>query len=91
MSREGFAEAARSYLTGEIEKARSEKSEFATFRAETVREPVREIFGQESCYDIQDICQVLRTAIFADKARVEPMADSGGERRDTTFRFKILY
>lgn len=91
MSREGFAEVVRNYLIGKIEQARSKGDESIEFRVGTVRRPVREIFGQESCYDTQDICQVLRTAIFADEARAEPMADSGGERLDTTFRFRILY
>ena len=90
MPRCGFAEKVRRHVCGEVERARHAGEAFIEFRAGILRRHIREVAGEESSDDTLDICQVMRTAVFAEEARVELMDDSGGERLDTTFRFRIL-
>ena len=89
MPRCGFAEMVRRQACGEVERARQTGAEFIEFRAGILRRHIREVAGEESSDDTLDICQVMRTAVFAKEARVELMDDSGGARLDTTFRFRI--
>ena len=90
MPRWGFAQMVRRHACGEVERARHTGMAFVEFQAGILRRHIREAAGEESSNDTLDICQVMRTAVFAEEARVELMDDSGGARLDTTFRFRIL-
>ena len=90
MPRCGFAEKVRRHACGEVEGARQAGEAFIKFRAGILRGHIREIADEESGNDTLDICQVMRTAVFAEEARVELMDDSGGARLNTAFRFRIL-
>ena len=91
MPRYGFAENVRRYAVKEIEQARSRRAAFIALQAGATREKIRQASGEKDESDTLDICQVLRTRKFAHEAGVELIDDSGGQRLDTTFRFRILY